>query len=91
MELWALLALDTGDAPQAAHWLGAREALRERLFTLDHYPFMLQRRAAVVARLREALGVAACAKAWQAGRALGEAELLASAPPVEQAAQPPRQ
>jgi len=80
VELWALLALDAGDALQAARWLGAREALRERLFTMDHYPFLLQRRAAVVEALRLRLGPAALTAAWQAGRALSEDALLAQAP-----------
>ena len=80
VELWALLALDAGDLTQAARWLGAREALRERLFTLDHYPFMLQRRAQIVERLHLALGAEACAAAWQAGRGLSEEALLAGAP-----------
>lgn len=79
-ELWALLALDAGQPAQAARWLGAREALRERLFTMDHYPFLLQRRAAVVEQLHQRLGLDAFATAWRAGRALSEAELVAQAP-----------
>ncbi|MFN7726583.1 MAG: diguanylate cyclase domain-containing protein [Rubrivivax sp.] len=79
-ELWGLLALDTGDTAQAARWLGAREALRERLFALDHYPFMLQRRAAVVAQLLQRLGAQAFSEAWQAGREWPEHTLLAQVP-----------
>ncbi len=79
-ELWACLAADIGDDARAARWLGAREALRERRFALDHYPFMRLRRAALAARLRERLGDAVFEAAWAAGRALGEAELADSAP-----------
>lgn len=70
VELWALLALDAGQPEAAARWLGAREALRERLFALDHYPFLLQRRSEVVAQLRQALGADGLAQTWQDGRAL---------------------
>jgi hypothetical protein len=79
-ELWALLALDAGEQVQAARWLGAREALREQRFALDHYPFMVRRRAAIVAVLKAGLGDAAFAAAWGAGRAMDEDELLASIP-----------
>jgi predicted ATPase len=79
-ELWARLAADSGDDARAARWLGAREALRERRFALDHYPFMRRHRAALAAQLRERLGNAGFEAAWAAGRAMGEAELTDSAP-----------
>jgi len=82
-ELWAWLAADIGDDARAARWLGAREALRERRFALDHYPFMRLRRAALAARLRERLGDVVFDAAWAAGRGLGEAELVDSAPNAE--------
>jgi len=78
-ELWAQLAADAGDDARAARWLGAREALRERRFALDHYPFMRLRRAALAARLRERLGDAVLEAAWAAGRAMDETELADSA------------
>lgn len=79
--LWAELAADSADDAQAARWMGAREALRERRFALDHYPFMRERRAVLATALRARLGDAVFEAAWAAGRLLTEQALIETAPP----------
>jgi diguanylate cyclase (GGDEF)-like protein len=70
LDLAARVQADQGDARRAALLLAAREALREHQFALDHYPFMLRLRQALVDRLHQALGQAAFTAAWQEGRTL---------------------
>jgi diguanylate cyclase (GGDEF)-like protein len=56
LESAAHLAHQAGDSVRAATFLGAREACRANGYVLDHYPFMLRAREALVAEIKNALG-----------------------------------
>jgi hypothetical protein len=68
LEGLAALAIANGQSERGARLFGAWEKLREDVFVLDNYPFLVRQRESHISAARAQLGEEAFQSAWETGR-----------------------